>query len=210
MVIVDCAFWGCFTGLLNLLRPMSETPGQSRHAYNAAQMNEKALFLILLNKLCAGITPPLHTFGRPPMPLRDVLFAMVFKVYTTKSCNWCISDLETAHAQKLISKVPMPNTILKYFEMKLVTRYLRQLIIESSLPLCSVETVFAVDSTGLSTCRFARWVDRRYGKAEIREKRRWIKVHVMCGVLTNIITAVEVTGPTAGDSPYFKVLLRQL
>jgi len=102
----------------------------------------------------------------------------------------------------------MPSTILKYFEMKLMTRHLRQLIIESSLPLCSVETVFAVDSTGLSTCRFARWIDHRYGKAEVREKRQWIKVHVMCGVLTNIITAVEVTGPNAGDSPYFKLLFQ--
>jgi transposase len=186
---------------------MSETPSQNRPTYKAAQMNEKALFLILLSRLCAGITQPLHTFGRPPVLLRDILFAMVFKVYSTKSCNWCISDLEAAKVRNLISKVPMPNTILKYFEMKSVTVLLRQLIIESSMPLCDVETVFAVDSTGLSTCRFARWVDHRYGKAEVREKRQWIKVHIMCGVLTNIITAVEITGPTAGDSPYFKVLL---
>lgn len=141
------------------------------------------------------------------MPLCDILFAMVFKVYSKQSCTWCITDLETTQAQNLISRVPMPNTILKYFETKSVTRLLRQLIIESSLPLCDVETVFAVDSTGLSTCRFARWVDRRYGKTEVREKRQWIKVHIMCGVLTNIITAVEITGPNAGDSPYFKVLL---
>jgi DDE family transposase len=186
---------------------MSETPSQNRPTRKAAQMSEKALFLILLSRLCAGITQPIHTFGRPPVLLRDVLFAMVFKVYSKQSCNWCISDLETAQAQNLISRVPMPNTILKYFEMKLVTRLLRQLIIESSLPLCDVETVFAIDSTGLSTCQFARWVDHRHGKAEVREKRLWIKVHIMCGVLTNIITAVEVTGPNAGDSPYFKPLL---
>jgi transposase len=91
--------------------------------------------------------------------------------------------------------------------MKLLTRFLRQLVIESSLPLRKVETIFAIDSTGFSTCRFARWVDRRYGRREVKEKRVWLKVHVMCGVLTNIITAVEVTGPTANDSPYFKVLL---
>jgi hypothetical protein len=95
----------------------------------------------------------------------------------------------------------MPNTILKYFELKSMTRYLRQLIIQSSLPLCKVETVFAIDSTGLSTSRFGRWVDRRYGKAEVRDKRQWIKIHVICGVLTNIITAVEVSGPNAADSP---------
>lgn len=186
---------------------MSQNPAVNWPAYNAAQMNEKALFLLLLSRLCAGITPPLHTLGRPTIPLRDVLFAMVFKVYSTKSCSWCNSDLKTAHAQNLISKVPMTSTILKYFELKSTTRYLRQLIIESSLPLCDVETVFAVDSTGLSTYRFARWVDHRSGKAEVREKRQWIKVHIMCGVLTNIITAAEVTGPNAGDSPYFKPLL---
>jgi hypothetical protein len=138
---------------------MSDTPNQNRNTYKAAQMSEKALFLILLSRLCAGVTPPLNTLGRPPVPLSDILFTMVFKVYTTKSCNWCIPDLETAKAQNLISKVPMPNTILKYFELKSTARYLRQLIIESSLPLCDVETVFAVDSTGFSTCRFARWVE---------------------------------------------------
>lgn len=31
------------------------------------------------------------------------------------------------------------------------------------------------------------------GKAEIRDKRVWIKLHLMCGVKTNIVTAVEVS-----------------
>jgi transposase len=186
---------------------MSQALVRDWHAYNAAQINEKTLFVLLLSQLCAGVTQPLHTFGRPAIALRDVLFAMVLKVYNKTTCRQCIPDLEDAQRRRQISKAPMPSTILKYLEMKSTTRLLRQLIIESSLPLCEIETVFAIDSTGLSTSEFVRWVDHRNGKAEVRDKRLWIKLHVMCGVLTNIITAVEISGPSAGDSPYFKALL---
>lgn len=186
---------------------MSQSPARDWHAYNAAQINEKTLFTLLLSQLCAGLTQPLHTFGRPGIALRDVLFAMVLKVYNKTTARQCFPDLENAHHRNLISRVPMPSTILKYLEMKSTTRLLRQLIIESSLPLCEIETVFAIDSTGLSTSEFFRWIDHRYGEGEVRDKRAWIKLHLMCGVLTNIITAVEVSKPTAGDSPYFKALL---
>jgi transposase len=186
---------------------MSQAPVKDWHAYNAAQINEKTLLLLLLSQLCAGLMQPLHTFGRPPIPLGDVLFAMVLKVYNKTTCRQCIPDLQDAQSRDLISKVPMPSTILKYLEMKSTTRFLRQLIIESSLPLSEIETVFAIDSTGLSTSQFVRWVDHRSGKAEVRDKRSWVKLHVMCGVLTNIITAVEISGPSAGDSPFFKALL---
>jgi hypothetical protein len=89
----------------------------------------------------------------------------------------------------------------------MITPYLRQLIILSSLPLADVETVFAVDSSGFATSCFARWIDRRYGKASAGDKRIWLKVHLMCGVLTNIVTAVEVSSANAGDSPFFKRLV---
>jgi transposase len=61
----------------------------------------------------------------------------------------------------------------------------------SSLPLKRVETDFAVDSSGFSTCRFSRWYDFKYGRET--STRIWIKAHLMCGVKTNIITSVELT-----------------
>lgn len=39
------------------------------------------------------------------------------------------------------------------------------------------------------------------------EKREWVKVHIMCGVTTNIVTSVEITDRHAGDSPRFKPLV---
>ena len=41
---------------------------------------------------------------------------------------------------------------------------------------------------------------RSEGK-EIREAK-WVKCHVMCGVKTNIITAVDVTANESADAPY--------
>jgi hypothetical protein len=40
-------------------------------------------------------------------------------------------------------------------------------------------------------------------------KHEWIKVHLMCGVKTNIVTAVEVTGAHGADSPRFRPLVRR-
>jgi transposase len=79
--------------------------------------------------------------------------------------------------------------------------------IGSSKPLSGIESVFAVDSSGLSTNRFARWIEIKYGKARTVSERDWIKVHIMCGVKTNIVTAVELSGAHGGDSPRFKPLV---
>ena len=47
----------------------------------------------------------------------------------------------------------------------------------------------------------------KYGNDE--DWRDWIKVHVMCGVKTHIVTSVEVTRAYANDSPYFQPLVEQ-
>jgi hypothetical protein len=69
----------------------------------------------------------------------------------------------------------------------------------------SVETTFAPDSSGFCTSRFIRWFDVKYGIT--RETAEWVKVHLMTGVRTNIVTAVEILGNDAGDCPQFKPLV---
>ena len=75
------------------------------------------------------------------------------------------------------------------------------------MPLKGVETDFAVDSSGFATAHFLRWFDAKYGK-EMKE-RQWVKVHLMCGVRTNIVTSVEIGKPHANDYPYYKPLVDQ-
>jgi transposase len=79
---------------------------------------------------------------------------------------------------------------------------LHELIKGSSFCLKSVEVDFAVDSSGFSTSRLLRWYNARYGHEQ--ENHDWMKVHLMCGVKTNIVTSVEITGSSANDSPQFR------
>jgi transposase len=50
-----------------------------------------------------------------------------------------------------------------------------------------------------------RWLDVKYGKEE--DRRMWLKVHLICGVKTNIVTAVQVSDGYANDYPFFKGLV---
>jgi hypothetical protein len=50
-----------------------------------------------------------------------------------------------------------------------------------------------------------RWFDVKYGKEE--DRRMWLKVHLMCGVKTNIVTSVEISDGYANDDGFFKPLV---
>jgi transposase len=175
-------------------------------AYNAAQTNEKDKFQALLRDLCSGIVEPqAQKMGRPKLPLPDAIFSAAFKVYSTVSGRRFMSDLREAQVRGFISKTPHYNSIFRYLENPDLTPILRSLITESSLPLKSVEVDFAVDSSGFTTSRFTRWFDHKYG--EVREQHDWVKCHIMCGVKTNIVTAVEIHGRHANDSKLLPPLL---
>src|SRR5260370_17623285 len=93
-----------------------------------------------------------------------------------------------------------------FMESPLLTPVLEQLITLSGLPLRSIETTFAPDSTGFSTSRFIRWTDEKYGT---RSGRDWVKAHCMAGTRTHVITAVEILDRDAADSPQFKPLVEK-
>src|SRR5260370_11369376 len=116
-------------------------------------------------------------------------------------------DLKAGFKAGFISRLPHYKSIFRYFGMREMRPLLIQMVIESSSALKNVESTFSVDSTGFSTSRFGLWVDVRFGRSKVSDKRKWVKAHMMCGVLTNIVTAVEVSPANAGDSPYLKDLL---
>lgn len=186
---------------------MKKTYGQLWPAYNLAQVNEKTTFCRLLYDACAGVPELPQSSGRSRLPVADMLFCMALKVYCLVSCRRFMCDLRMAYEQGFLSRLPRYNSIFSYFGMEVLRSYLVQLIIRTSMPLKTIEKDFSVDSTGFSTSRFGLWVDVRYGRSKTIDKRKWIKAHLMCGVITNIITGVEVTMANAGDSPYLKPLL---
>jgi transposase len=179
---------------------------QNWPSYNLAQSVEKDHFQILLRDLCSGIVAERETGrGRPSLLLSDAIFAGAFKVYSTVSTRRFMSDLREAHERGLITRIPQFNTICHYLNKPELTPILRGLVEQSSLPLKSVEVDFAADSSGFSTSRFYRWFDHKYGKERLQHD--WVKVHIMCGVKTNIVTAVEIRGREQADSPMLPPLL---
>ena len=167
-------------------------------AYNAAQTHEKEKFQTLLYDLCQGLEELPPSKGHPRLSLSDAVFSACFKVYSTMSARRFMSDLRDAQDKGYLRTVPHFNSILNYLDNPVLTPILRGLITESSLPLKTVEADFAVDSSGFTTSRFIRWVDHKYGV--VRQQHEWVKVHLMCGVKTNVVTAVEIREKDASDT----------
>lgn len=187
--------------------PKKPTYKQDWPMYDMAQTTEKRHFQSLLSDLCRGITEPPRKpgRGRKPIPLRDAVFAAAFKVYSTVSARRFMCDLADAEDLGHILKVPHFTSIADTLESPAVTPILRALIAESSRPLASVEQDFTGDLSGCTTCRFETWYDHKYGI--VRRQHEWVKVHIMVGVKTNIITAVEIRGKDAQDAPLLPAML---
>ena len=174
-------------------------------AYNAAQTHEKDWFLSLLQGLCAGIPEPPQAMGRPRLPLADMVFCAAFKAYTRFSGRRFMCDLRYAHERGYISRAPHYNSIFNYLEMASLTPILRDLITVSSLPLRAVETDFALDATGFGTTGTVTWFHKKY-EHDV-DNGDWIKAHMMCGVKTNVVTSVEISGRDDHDSPFLPALV---
>lgn len=183
------------------------TYSQDWTAYNQAQTQEKAIFQKLLHDLCANIVEPPAHFGRPTHSYKDMLFTVVFKIFSTVSARRFMTDLNEAKDKGYITKACHFNSIFNYLELKTLTPILKALIEHSSLPLKALETDFAVDSSGFSTCNFVRWFDEKYGVE--KTQHTWIKAHLMCGVKTHIVTSAEITGKNDNDSPMLPGLVNK-
>lgn len=185
-----------------------KTYPQNWPAYNTAQVNEKRQFQRLLADLCTQIESPVGEKprrGRPALPMADAVFSIVFKVYSTHSGRRFVSDLCESRASGYIGRVPHYNSIFNYLEDASLYPILMDLIEQAALPLRSVESNFAVDSTGFTACRFVRWYDVKYNK--FTAEQQWIKAHICTGVKTNVVTAVEIHSRDAGDPTHLPALI---
>src|SRR5215203_6764446 len=177
-------------------------------AYNAAQTEEKRRLMILLAGLSKTVPQPEQQGrGRPRLPLSDMVFAAAYKVYVGFSSRRFTTDLRDAFVAGHIDSTPHFNSVSNYLAKPELAAILKDLITMSSLPLKAVESDFAVDSSGFSTCRYVRWFNKKYGR-EV-DNREWVKAHLMCGVNTKVVTAVDISGWAANDTTYFVPLVER-
>jgi transposase len=188
--------------------PTRPTYKQDWPAYNKAQREEKHRFQVLLADLCSGVVDPPRTgVGRKPVPLADRIFSTVYKVDSTVSSRRFNCNLQDATERGYLSRSVHCNKVNSFLEDAELTPYLKALIARRSLPLRAVETDFAVASSGFSTSKFVRWFDEKYGVR--RSGHDWVKVHIACGVQTNVISAAAIYGRDANDCPILPDLVKE-
>lgn len=201
---------GATTTVTETVMTQRKTYRQNWTAYNAAQTSEKDYVETLLRELCADIPQPPRKPGpgQKPASLRDSVFAAVMKVYTTFSGRRASTDIRECAKAGHMEKPLHYNTIFKCMENPATTAILTRLIEESAAPLAEIENLagqFAQDSTGFSTVTYDRWFDQKHGK--LRAEHPWVKLHVMVGTTTNVVTGVKVSDKH--DCPQLPELLAQ-
>ena len=182
---------------------------QNWEAYNQAQTEEGRLFRQILFELSTRAEQEKRKVGRPRAEVRDLVFSICSKIYTGFSGRRLISDLEYSYAMDYLSHVPHFNMLFKAMNSEQITPVLQELIRVSSFPAKILEDTYAIDSTGVSTSMFSRWMEKKYGKDKEQKKRIWVKAHAMVGVKTKTIVSMEVTLGNKGDSPQFIQLLEK-
>jgi transposase len=182
------------------------TYGQDWTNYNKAQCAEGDLFGPMLKDLCSTIAQPEQKGpGRPRMPLSDMAYNCVGRVYSGLSARRFDSDVREAHEDGMTDSDAHYNTTLKYLRDPKMTPILIGLVGLSAAPLAEVESSFAADSTGFTTSRFERWYDHKWGKE--RSRHEWVKLHAMCGTKTNVVTSVQLSDGHANDTRFLPALV---
>lgn len=189
--------------------PPRKTYSQDWISYDKAQRSEKSEFQFLLAELCKGIGEPAQYNGRPRLPLEDMLFSCVYKIYSTFSLRRFHTDLDEAHKKGFLVRPPHYKSVSRYFCDEMLTPHLKMLIEETSKPLAEIEKNFAVDASGLSTTTGFTWLHAKFTEPRLIDKKDWLKIHICTGVKTNIISAVEVTERFESDTNYFEPLVKE-
>ncbi|MBN2517447.1 MAG: transposase [Candidatus Altiarchaeota archaeon] len=181
------------------------TYSQDWKAYNQAQTQEITLFDELLKDLVIAVPEPEMKTGRPRKSLRDDLFCSIQKVYSQLSQRRAHTLYRNAGEREQIDNIPHFNRIGRALNREDVTPILHDLLKLSALPLRSVETQFAVDSSGFRTTQFGEYCREKH---KTKQQHRWVKAHIIVGVKTNVITSAGITEEYGADCPQFEPLVK--
>ena len=175
-----------------------KTYPQDWPAYNAAQTNEKDTLMMLLTDLCQGVEQPEYRFGRPGLPVADMIYVATLKIYSGFSARRFDSDVRAAERHGFIDIAPSFTSVNRFISKGTLTPVILDLIARSAQPLSTIEKSFAIDASGFSTSRYEQWFDHKWGKE--RSIRLWRKAHICVGTTTNIVTSVQITPGNVHDS----------
>jgi transposase len=176
--------------------------------YNTAQICEKWDFSTLLHELCDGIQSPPQAKGRKRIPLKDIVFAAVYKSYLTLGQRRSTPDVIDASNKGHLTRVPHYNSVYLHLQDEDLVPVLMELVTASSLPLAVLEDDVAIDATGMATRQTVTWLDTKFSKRP--NLTAWRKLHFVCGTRTNVIISAIPTDGHEHDNDYFDKLVEYI
>jgi transposase len=111
--------------------------------------------------------------------------------------------------QGYVRKIPHFNSISGYLSLPELHPILKNLLSISCSPLEELEDEFAVDSSGFSTGRYFEWMSTKFGAQREKRKAVWLKCHLTCGIMSHIVTAVQITDRCVNDHGQFVTLIEE-
>jgi len=172
--------------------PLETKYSQSWAKYNLAKTNEKRLFYEMLNELCQTIPEPPYRFGRPPVPIRDMVFVCALKIYNNFSSRKIAFDIKQAEMAGYLKSSIHFNRMSKFLNADATYDLLQKLLTITALPLKHLEDHYSMDASGFGSYQYERWMRTRFSKPRT-EWRNYLKGHVCIGTRTNVICSAEVT-----------------
>ena len=170
--------------------------------YNRAQCEEKDRFVELLADLCGTVPEPDYTFGRPRLPLADMVFACAYKVYSGFSSRRFTCDLKDAHDKGLLANVPHFNSVSNYMSNPDLTPTLDNLITLSSLPLNTHSKVAIIGTSELAELTYLALKDIGVDDIEVFErdgsgsKFLGMKVQTLRSLEPNLYAKIVIAVPS--------------
>ena len=187
---------------------------------NISSRRERSFFEHMVSCLIQTIKEPVRKGpGRPPLSRRAVVSDLLHKVHENRPSRKFESDLLYYEEIDIRDNhVPHFNTLNKYMREVWLTSTLFGMLYMTAHPMRNIEKIAAVDSTGFISRPPGQWHEVKHGRDDESEKtrakrrrrlRRGVKVHLISGVLSNIIMAATVTHINASDHEEFEGLLDQ-
>jgi len=182
------------------------TYSQNWKAYNTAQTNELRLFDVLLKDLVNEVPEQEQHMGRKRLDIKDTMFCSIQKVYSQLSSRRAYSLYANAEEKAKIKDAPNFNAINKFLNREDITPILHNLLTLTALPLKSVETTFAPDSSGFRTTMFNEYCKEKHGTGK---HHIWVKAHILVGTKTNIVASARITEGEVNDCPQFAPMVNE-
>lgn len=166
-----------------------------------------------LNRLLDGRPDPYRvhepgTPGRPPVPPKTVLMALMVKALLDLSYRDAESFLLWAvGGTGLMDWVPAPSTMQERAG-DIPRWYLERMILDAIPTLERSGVVLLVDATGLSTRLYGRWRSARTATKKV--KRRYVKMHLLVDLDRKVVLMGCATKGWKGDGPFGRRLLKRV